>query len=549
MQLLSSNLLDRLPGMAYRCRNDGTRTMEFVSRGCFALTGYPPEAFIGNHEIAYTELIHPDDREPLRQEVRKALDEKRAFHLTYRIRTVREMEKWVWERGNGIYTPEGEVEALEGFATDITQLMSVQETLRESVELHRQLIARLPDMVCITDTEGLILFMNEVGLQFSGFSNAEDLRGRTIFSFIAPEDVERAVENYSAMFETSLGPKEYRMRNRQGVAMDFEVNGEVLRQPGEAPFGLIFVCRDITERKRMEERLSNEKVKFQALADNAPFGMMMITQDGILEYLNPKFTELFGYDLSDIRTGPEWFSRAYPDEAYRMEVLVSWKKDCEHLYRGETARSIFSVVCKDGRRKIVSITCIQLDKGEYMVAFEDVTERQEHEQGLAYLATHDTLTRLPNRRSLEDALARATAVARRGRTSILLFMDLDNFKVINDTLGHAAGDKVLVRVSELLKQTLRVEDVLFRWGGDEFALLLDGIGAGAGLHAAERLMMTVEEEEILLSGQRFVVTLSVGVIEIDGTMDPGELLSRADMAMYKAKELGRNRVVVYGPTL
>ena len=175
--------------------------------------------------------------------------------------------------------------------------------------------------------------------------------------------------------------------------------------------------------------------------------------------------------------------------------------------------------------------------------FRDITERKRYEEKLEYFAIHDALTGLLNRRSLEDMLTRTSARAKRGVMSSLLFMDLDNFKYVNDTIGHSAGDEVLITLAGLLQPELRTEDFVFRLGGDEFAVLLDGIGGKEALFAAERLRSAVEAHPFKLEGRVFPLSLSIGLIEIEGTLTMGELMSQADAAMYRAKDLGKNRIV------
>jgi diguanylate cyclase (GGDEF)-like protein len=168
--------------------------------------------------------------------------------------------------------------------------------------------------------------------------------------------------------------------------------------------------------------------------------------------------------------------------------------------------------------------------------------RNEAEGNLAYSAIHDALTGLLNRRSLEEVLDRSIAKAKRKAASCLLYMDLDNFKDVNDAIGHSAGDVALITLTGLVKEALRTEDIVFRLGGDEFAVLLEGVGGEEALLAAERLRVSVGTHIFEFDGRVFPLTLSIGIIEIDGKLAVGELLSKADAAMYQAKKKGKNRV-------
>jgi diguanylate cyclase (GGDEF)-like protein len=174
-------------------------------------------------------------------------------------------------------------------------------------------------------------------------------------------------------------------------------------------------------------------------------------------------------------------------------------------------------------------------------------KRKQQEKQLSFLATHDQLTSLPNRRLLENALKRAVARARRGTISTFMLMDLDNFKFVNDTLGHTTGDKVLVTLTGLLQKQLRISDLLARLGGDEFALLLEGENTTESKAVAERICQAIEEYRFVFDDHSFHLGLSIGIVPIDGNYEQGILLSQADTAMYNAKKQGRNRVVLYYP--
>jgi len=193
--------------------------------------------------------------------------------------------------------------------------------------------------------------------------------------------------------------------------------------------------------------------------------------------------------------------------------------------------------------KQLSISVYSPEKGCFVAVFDDVTERKSYEDKLKHFAVHDQLTGLLNRRGLEEILSRRISKAKRGVVSSLLYTDLDNFKDVNDTVGHGAGDYVLVILADILKSAVRTEDIVFRLGGDEFAVLLDGIDGGEALLAAERLRAAVRAHRFELKGLVFPLSLSIGVVRIDGTLMLGELLSEADTAMYRAKAQGKNRVV------
>lgn len=191
-------------------------------------------------------------------------------------------------------------------------------------------------------------------------------------------------------------------------------------------------------------------------------------------------------------------------------------------------------------------------KGEFAGAIEtirDISERKRMESQLQYLAYFDSLTNIPNRYSLERNLIQVLVRAKHGGSSALLFIDLDNFKIVNDTLGHAAGDEILIALVSILKEHLQKDELLFRFGGDEFAVLLEGAGIEHALVVAERLRRAVDEGELCLNMRQtcFNLTISIGIVTVDGTLDFHKILSCADAALHAAKDSGRNKVVVLQP--
>ncbi len=145
------------------------------------------------------------------------------------------------------------------------------------------------------------------------------------------------------------------------------------------------ILRDITEHKQVLNELHTEKQRFQTLSENAPFGMVMIDKEGAFRYINPKFRELFGYDLNDVPNGKTWFRKAYPDTSYRHDVISTWINDLESSNPGEKRSRTFTVTCKDGTEKIINFIPVQLDTGENLMACEDITERKRTEMEMAAL--------------------------------------------------------------------------------------------------------------------------------------------------------------------
>lgn len=178
-------------------------------------------------------------------------------------------------------------------------------------------------------------------------------------------------------------------------------------------------------------------------------------------------------------------------------------------------------------------------------AVKDITERRRLEDDLEFLAEHDPLTKLYNRRRLPQAVGEALAKARSGRPGALLYIDLDNFKIVNDTLGHEAGDKLLLTVADILRSRVRAEDILVRFGGDEFVIVLPDCPVSDALNIGQSLLESIEELGFSEGDRNFRVGASIGVTPIDGSKESPDVLGVADAACYAAKAAGRNRVELY----
>jgi len=250
-----STLMDNLSVMAYRCRNDPDWTMEFVSEGCLALTGYEPADLIGNRNIAYRDMIHPDDRDRVWSEVQAGLEERRPFELKYRIITATGQEKWVWEQGVGVFPDAGDCATIEGFITDITVQKHTEDALRESMERFRIAAESASDLMYEWDLEsgGVMWFGDIAGRlghapgEFSGTVGAWEV-------MIHPDDRDRVIA--ARMRHIEMGEpfcEEYRILHSDGRVLHWRDVGSVLRDTGGRPYKFIGVNTDITVWKELEE--------------------------------------------------------------------------------------------------------------------------------------------------------------------------------------------------------------------------------------------------------------------------------------------------------
>ena len=319
---------------------------------------------------------------------------------------------------------------------------------------------------------------------------------------------------------------------------------------GETIIGICGIRRDITDLKRAEETLKRERAYAQRVIDSANVMIVGLDADGVVRLFNNAAEEITGYSHDEI-VGRQWFETVCPGDRYPavrgvFESLYGRGEDDTRLHAfRRTSES--PVLTRGGEERIISWMESEVpepDRRFDVVCFGiDVTESRHHQQQLEHLATHDPLTDLPNRRSFERALSRAVSRARRGTTSAVLFIDVDDFKLCNDTHGHAFGDAVLTEIARVLEDRVREPDIVARLGGDEFGALLEGASIADATAVAQRMRSDVQE----MARQRGVaLDLSIGVMGLDEETDYERALTGADTAMYASKRTGVG-VIVYDP--
>ena len=253
-QRAMSTLLGNLPGMAYRCLNDKRWTMTFVSEGCYELTGYSAEDLLYNAELAYGDMIYSDDQKAVWDTVQASLQEKRSFQVLYRIVSKDGDLKWVWEKGQGVFSEEHRLLALEGFISDINEHKQAEEALRESERRYRVLVETAPYAI-VVHVAGELVFLNSKAVQVFGGVSPEDLIGKSVMQFVHPDYHETVKYRLQMMHHEgdSVGTTEERFVRLDGTVIDVEVAGSLTQYMGQSANQVVF--QDITQRKRAEEEL------------------------------------------------------------------------------------------------------------------------------------------------------------------------------------------------------------------------------------------------------------------------------------------------------
>ncbi len=293
------------------------------------------------------------------------------------------------------------------------------------------------------------------------------------------------------------------------------------------------------------DAIHQQQLRIQTAALEATANAVLISdRQGIIRWVNPAFTRLTGWSAGEaVGRTPRLLKSGVQSDAFYQnmwETVLGGQVWQGEIYNRHQNGSLYV--------EEQTITPVRDNTGaitHFIAVKQDVSERKRQEEQIRHLAMHDPLTELPNRRALADTLSRSVDRARRGEVSAILFLDLDHFKLVNDTVGHLAGDRLLISVAALLKSTLRPADLLARLGGDEFAVLLEGRSLEDAMIAAERLRQAVDDSRFQVEGRAFNLGVSIGLSPIDGALDAEAVLGLADSAVYAAKDQGGNRIVVY----
>jgi diguanylate cyclase (GGDEF)-like protein/PAS domain S-box-containing protein len=301
----------------------------------------------------------------------------------------------------------------------------------------------------------------------------------------------------------------------------------------------------ILERKHLEQQIKIEAEFISTIVETAPALIMVLDSFGYILRFNRACQELTGYTAREMIGLPLWQAVIAPEEAAVVSELCSRFRTLKSSLQAEQ-----HWITRKGEHKFVAWTNTPLFDARGRLNFiiaagVDLTERRRAEQKLADLALHDPLTKLFNRNQLEPSLQRAIDSSQHGISSCLLYIDLDNFKIVNDTVGHAAGDRLLLEVSRILKAAVRPEDVIVRFGGDEFVVVLMSASLEESVTIAEHIRVQLQGHRFVEGKKNFRIGSSIGLAKIEPHRTFSDLLANADSACYAAKARGRNRVEIY----
>lgn len=410
--------------------------------------------------------------------------------------------------------------------------------LRLSEEKYRALMDQANDAMLVADLDGKLLDANRSAEKMLGYGKEEILQLHAL-DLHPEEEKARVVEAFRTVRENGFS-EEYLVRRKDGTVIS--VNISSARATFDSGDLVIGIFHDISERKRTEEQLRLAATVFEGTAE----GIMITDATGTIVSVNPAFTRLTGYAPQDsVGKTPAILKSGRHDQAFYHDM---WNQALAHeSWQGEVWDRR-----KDGAifPAWLTISAVRGKDGapRYFVGiFSDISLMKESQRHIEYLANFDALTGLPNRNLFHDRLKHAIArVARQGDGFALMFIDLDNFKAVNDALGHDAGDLLLQEAARRLEKCIRDGDTAARLGGDEFTVLLETSDGAAVARTAQRIV-EVLAETFFLQGSELHVTCSIGIsMHPEDGEDDQTLMKNADMAMYRAKQRGKNSFQFFG---
>lgn len=427
-----------------------------------------------------------------------------------------------------------------------------EEALRSSEAKYRGLFASITEGVYQTSREGRFLSVNPALVRLLGYDSAEEiyaLPGGAALIYWNPGDREEFCRRIEAAGEVRNA--EFQIRRRDGQPVAVLENSRAVRNASGRVVGYEGTFVDITERKRAEQAIFAEKERAQVTLQSIGDAVISADAQGCIDYLNPVASNLTGWSLEEARGQP---IGAVLNLIHEMTRETIPNPLLGVLGRGETAMPSdqMVLVTRAGQEIAIqeSASPIRDRQGQIIgavIVFHDVTQERRLKRALSYQASHDALTGLINRREFDNRLHAAVASAQRGEGArALLYIDLDQFKIVNDTCGHQAGDRLLRDITGLLQTRVRVSDTIARLGGDEFGVLLDDCTLEQAARIAEGVRQAIRDYHFEWGAHTMSVGASVGVVEIKhDTENVASIMTAADIACYTAKDGGRNRIYVY----
>ena len=446
----------------------------------------------------------------------------------------------------------GNPKGFKGVMRDITERKKFENALLRSEKYFKEITDNSSDIIIITDKNGNIKYCSRSVERFTGYK-PEEIIGKSALSFIHPDEVKRAAHDYGKAIlaeESALIPNVFRIVHKNGSEVYLDGLGKnLLNNPDIA--GFVMNVRDITERKIIEEQLHREQQLFRVLAEQSSDIIVLIDREGLITYENPAVEKNLGFKVEE-RVGKSILDHLHPDDFKPVtDAFYTLFRDAKAPARKSDVR-----LChKDGSWHTFEVIGSNLSHDNIVdaiiVNMRDITHRKNAEEALRKseyryrkLSMIDDLTQLYNSRHFYVQLKKETERSNRYEQPLtLMLLDIDKFKDFNDTYGHLEGDHVLSKLGQAVKRCLREIDTAYRYGGEEFTIILPMTTSEEGIITAKRIQAELKKEVFSpLPDQEICITMSIGLTQYIQNEDIKIFIHRADQLMYKGKKNGRDKI-------
>ena len=558
IELQFRTLVEHLPAVTYVTELvdptgiAGSGLATFISPQVEAVFGYPVADWLSAPEL-WEARLHPDDRARVLEANARSNATGAANRVEYRWLARDGRVVWVLDESVLVRDAGGAPLFWQGVMFDLTDRHQAEAARREAERRYRTLVEHIPAAAYAyelrEDSVPILTYIGPQIARISGFPPAHFIGPLDNLQAAMHPDDRELVRAEAERTDQTGEPfsSEHRFVRPDGVAIWVCNEAVRVRVDDDGVQRWQGVITDISDRKRVEEQ-------YRTLVEQIPAATYthVVRETGRIEYMSPQIEHISGYP-PELHRGALGSSLAviHPDDRERVR-LEAERTDTSH----EPYRIEYRYVTPEGRsvwvRNEAVLVRVDDDGAEYWQGvISDVTERRQLEDALEHQAFHDALTGLPNRALFLDRVGLALARAQRdGRQVAVAFLDLDNFKVVNDSLGHARGDVLLTRIARVLQASVREIDTVARFGGDEFVLLLDGVASAADAELVVARVQQALVHPIKVGRARLNASASIGVALSSGAQTtPEQLLRDADIAMYRAKASGKQRNVVFTPDM
>lgn len=526
---------------------DQEQNILFWSDEIYHIFEIDPLAFGASYD-AFLAIVHPEDRQLVDSSYTESVKNRTPYDLEHRLLFPDGRIKYVREHCETFYDPEGRPVRSAGTVQDITERKKAEDEIRRAATEIEDLYNRAPCGYHSLDANGVIVRINDTELQWLGYARDEVVEKLKFSDLVTSASLRTFQRNFPQFLERGwVQDLEFDLVRKDGSVFTALLNATAIYDASGHYLMSRSTLFDITERKLMEKTLQESEERFRGILEHAPIGMATVSLSGKFLQANRALCEIVGYSKEELE-GLTFQAITHPDD---LDLDLA---NAQRLLNGEIQSYQMEkrYIRKNGEVVWIQLTGSILRSGEaprYFIAqIEDITERKRSQEQIRQLAYYDTLTNLPNRRLLLDRMHHALSQAKHhGRSMAIMFLDLDHFKQINDTLGHDVGDELLKVVAKRLSTCIRSGDTVSRQGGDEFVIILEEVAHSqdAAL-VAEKTIKTLSEPVIVREHELHITTsIGIAIYPVNGTDDVLELMKKADMAMYSAKEAGRNQFRFY----